>query len=532
LARRLDWPRPLGASADSDLLAAAWGRWGPSLCEHLLGDYAFAVWDPRRSRLVVGRDALGVRPLYVFRDARRIVACSGLRGLLHLPGFDPTPRMDWLRAYLEADEAFVRDTPFTSVRRVPPATVIVFTPEDERDTRFWTPDPSRGAVPGGGLDDWADAVRHTAAMAVADRLRAVGPVAVESSGGLDSAGVVAHAVAATRTGRTLSTYTLVREDVEGVPPREAGHAVALDIAASLGIARPVTLDSGGRGLVRALERSVDIQARPSLGVWVTYDYLYDTVAANGSRVLLSGFGGDEAVSHRGYGFVHDLARHRWWRRLWLEILARHGGRLPAIRPFLGILLREVMGSGDPRDGRGVVAGRVARVTSPWTTERLECSAMAAAAAGIEYRHPLLDLRLVELALALPAHLEGTGGRARAVWRRSLRGLLPAEVLERETKGDGATPSSRARLERDRDRIRGLVDELLDRILDRSLDLGDMRRIRASALGLVDPPALGGGALGLGQVRRAAQVELFLRRLDAGAQDSATQDSGSILRTPG
>jgi hypothetical protein len=158
--------------------------------------------------------------------------------------------------------------------------------------------------------------------------------------------------------------------------------------------------------------------------------------------------------------------------------------------------------------------------------------MAAAAAGIEYRHPLLDLRLVELALALPAHLEGTGGRARAVWRRSLRGLLPAEVLERETKGDGATPSSRARLERDRDRIRGLVDELLDRILDRSLDLGDMRRIRASALGLVDPPALGGGALGLGQVRRAAQVELFLRRLDAGAQDSATQDSGSILRTPG
>ena len=176
---------------DADILARAWARWGRDCPDHLLGDYAFAVWDRRARTLFCARDPVGARPFYYAETTHGFVFASAVEAVLAAPGVDD--RLDestvatWLvrRNPLSNTRTF-----FAMVRKLPPGHALtVAGAAPPRLHRHWRPE--RAPRAGRASDDaYADEFLDLYARAVRDRLRGPDPVGAHLSGGLDSSTMV------------------------------------------------------------------------------------------------------------------------------------------------------------------------------------------------------------------------------------------------------------------------------------------------------------------------------------------------------
>ena len=195
-----------------------------------------------------------------------------------------------------------------------------------------------------------------------------------------------------------------------------------------------------------------------------------TAAELGVRVILSGWGGDEAASYSGAGYYVELLRGGRWHRLWREarglsgrpwrFVARHAvlpqlhfnaanvvanllreGRIPHRRKsFVHPNLPRRHGNRGRAFRRGIAGVRreqVKRLRGGHLGARMEDWAAYGARAGVEYRYPLLDRGLLEFVLGLPAEQFRHGARSRNFMRRALRSVLPPAVLELSEKTDPA-----------------------------------------------------------------------------------------------
>src|SRR5262245_40560843 len=99
--------------SDTEVLVHGYAQWGDDVVQRLNGMYGFALWDARRRRLVIGRDRLGVKPIYIYRDARRVAFSSEAKALLELPGvraeIDPAALPSYLNlGYVAAPRSMLR----------------------------------------------------------------------------------------------------------------------------------------------------------------------------------------------------------------------------------------------------------------------------------------------------------------------------------------------------------------------------------------------------------------------------------------
>ena len=175
---------------DRDLIARAWARWGRDCPDHLLGDYAFAVWDRRARTLFCARDHMGVRPFYYAETARGFVFASAVEAVLAAPGVD-----DWLDESTVATWLVRRNvaaeprTFFAQVRKLPSGHALeVAAAAPPRLRRHWRPERAP-RVRRASDDAYAEELLDLGARAVRDRLRGPDPVGAHLSGGLDSSTV-------------------------------------------------------------------------------------------------------------------------------------------------------------------------------------------------------------------------------------------------------------------------------------------------------------------------------------------------------
>src|SRR5881296_3903808 len=136
-------PAPSDAT-DAELILAAYERWGEACPEHLLGDFAFAIWDGRTQRLFCARDHFGVKPFYYHhRPGRLFALASEIKGLLVLPDvprrLNETRVADYLVPLLEDKEI----TFYEEIVRLPPAHHMTVSRDGVRIERYWALDPSR-----------------------------------------------------------------------------------------------------------------------------------------------------------------------------------------------------------------------------------------------------------------------------------------------------------------------------------------------------------------------------------------------------
>ena len=443
---------------DRDLIVRAWARWGRDCPNHLLGDYAFAVWDRRARILFCARDHVGMRPFYYAETAPGFVFASTVEAVLAAPGVDD--RLDeatvatWLvrRNLLTNTRTF-----FEQVRKLPPGHALeVSAGAPPRLRRHWRPERAP-RVRRASDDAYAEELLDLCARAVRDRLRGSDPVGAHLSGGLDSSTVaVLAARELRRAGRPPPlAYTWL-------PPRDRQPAAAG--AAEYDVLDAVCAGEGLRLFHHCETRPEDLLAvlrrdcvYPGQLTSLWEESVQRQAAEHGVRVLLTGWGGDEGVSFNGRGFCAQLLLGGRWLRLAAECRASGWGlrqvlgetaralALPRplnrlrrrLHPFIAPAFARRQSPRPPphRHTVGMRRTQLLLLQDGHLSRDTEILAAAGARCGIEYRNPLLDRRLLEFALGLPPEQFRRRGIDRWLMRHAAQSLLPSDCCWRLAKED-------------------------------------------------------------------------------------------------
>ena len=310
--RLLDRGHRFRTRSDTEVLVHLYEEEGDQLVEHLRGMFAFAIWDDRRRQLVLARDRVGQKPLYVYRDDEKLLFASELKGILAHPGVDRSIDARAIADYLTFGVIPGRRCIFRRMEKVPPAHVLSF-PADgapPRRRQYWS--VSLVADRGRSIGQWQEAVEAKLAETVSAHRVADVPVGAFLSGGLDSSVIVSQL--ARLKPRTPVSHLLDRFSRSGFqrtasgPPR--GPAVR-----NAARGRVVTAEAAGSldDLVHYYDEPfADSSAIPTM-------HVARLARAHGIKVVLSGDGGDEAFG--GYArYPHDLREAQLRRRLpaWLR----------------------------------------------------------------------------------------------------------------------------------------------------------------------------------------------------------------------
>lgn len=440
---------------DSQLILAAYARWGEDCPRHLLGDYAFAIRDQRKGTLFCARDHIGARPFFYVLNETRFAFAGDIETLLDQTGISAELDEDAVAfglsvfACLPADRTFLKH-----VRRLAPGHSLTLTPGSARIRRYWSPEASP-EVRLRDDDAYRDAFLDLHRRAVEDRLASGGRIGVHISGGLDCSGIAAVAAQSLRArgdAPPIGFSWQSRAD-EGAPlegERAWIDAVRRETGIEVFSAQPTPED-----LVALFQR--DWARGPEVGNLLHEDAIQRRAGGLGVRVILSGWGGDEAVSFNGRGYYPQLLRQgrlgalareaRALGRSWPRFALSHGAL-----PLLGALLPASHARQDT-----LIDPAFRRRTRPYTTQgmrgidvrrtqmdlyhdghitaRLEDWAVNGRRHGIEYRYPLLDRRIMEFAYGLPPEQFRRGTWNRWLMRNAMAALLPQEIAWNPSKDE-------------------------------------------------------------------------------------------------
>lgn len=433
------------SATDSELVLRAYQRWGEESPRFIVGDFAYVIWDPGARRIFCARDHLGVRPLYYYTDGRRFLWASELRQLFQHPAVPRRPNEGMVAEYLNAEPASLEETLYQGIFRLPPAHFLVVEPGVLRKRRYWEPRSVR-PLRLRSDQEYTESFHATFEVAVRSRLRSSGPVAAQLSGGVDSSCVVGMCQDLFRNGsvthRGFETFSLVFPSLPCDESSYVRQAVDFWNLKSNELTPPLDPD----WYAACAHRYLDFPDHPNFHM---SDIISTQARHKGFFVILTGLGGDNWYSGAPQSRLRrTLDRLRHQSRLAsapalasdlirsLRRRVRHG---PVVASWIpDIFARRTNLADRLRKGqaeRGLTSGVLAHC--------LELGDRASARYGVEYRHPFHDLRLIELALGLPANLLWRNGQTKFVLRRAMEGRVPETILQRATKAEFSAAFARA-----------------------------------------------------------------------------------------
>jgi asparagine synthase (glutamine-hydrolysing) len=180
------------SGSDAEAVIALYRQHGPGLLEHLRGMFALALWDAPNRVLVLARDRLGQKPLYYFRDERRLVFASEIKALLQHPDVPRQPARALTPLVLAYGYAPAPLTFFEDIHMLPPGHCLVLRDGTGEIRPYWTPPRAAPADPAARPEDYLEPVREALEEAVRLRLLSDVPLGAFLSGGLDSSLIVAY----------------------------------------------------------------------------------------------------------------------------------------------------------------------------------------------------------------------------------------------------------------------------------------------------------------------------------------------------
>ena len=318
LFRALDVPPVERVSMpDSSLVLKAYQKWGTDCPAHLLGDWAFALWDASRRRLFLARDHFGVSGLYYYQNDRTFIFASSLKGILALP---ETPRI--LNPAAMPGTGFRGDaaTPYKGIRRLTPARAITVTTEKFKLWHHWRlediPDVHHNSD-----QAYLDAFLEIYTEAVRCRLRSHRPIGLMLSGGLDSGSIgVLAARELARNGQRLFAYSSIPlyDVVQTTPKKRCGDESPY-IEATCRSANNIDLTyvkAEKISPLTALKRAVDLHELPHGNANYTWILdILETAQRHNIGVILDGWGGNFTVSWTGNRekYLSGLLKGGQWR---------------------------------------------------------------------------------------------------------------------------------------------------------------------------------------------------------------------------
>ncbi len=505
-------PRSL---APAHLILSAYRAWGEDLCERIEGDFAFVIWDRGARRVLAARDLTGRRGLYYVQDGDRFAISSSVGALLELPFVSRELNLSCIGAQAAGLLwSSGSDTAFRDVQVVPAAHAMGWDgPVLSRPHPFWVP-PLAPARESCGQDEAAATLRGLIEDAVEQRM-SPDITTVWMSGGWDSSAV--FAAGRSRMSDTDRLRPISISYPEGDPGREDDFIQAI---AGRWDADVHWIDSERIPLLEGLAtRAGDVDEPPAHLYELWNVALARGTRAVGSRVALDGGGGDQLFQVSDI-VMTDLLRAGQWGQLVRHARARGLGTRRAFRASVQPLLpRWVLRTAQRVTGRRMPLHYMERPAARWVRRDFvdrhglrerdlavldapDTASLAQAETamyllnpiwgwgasymhrallieGVEGRSPLLDRRVVDFALRRPVAERSQGRETKILLRKSMAGLLPAEVLAPRRYRTGVTVGfSRARM---RSAYPALFAEAFAQDL-RLVDLGivDAEKLREAA----------------------------------------------------
>ncbi len=419
------------STSDTEVLLKGWAQWGEDLLGRLAGMFAFCLVEERTDRVVLARDRLGVKPLYLAdMPGGGLRAASSLPALVRAGGVDTAVDPVALHHYLSWHS--IVPAPRTILRgvgKLPPATVLVVEPDGtRRERRYWDPPFARDRS--WGEEEWVEAVREALHTAVRRRMVADVPVGILLSGGLDSSLIVALLARQGQTG--LATFSIGFPDAGG---REGDEFEFSDLVAREFGTEHRQIRVEPERIVEALPAAIGAMSEPMVSHDAVAFWLLSQAVARERKVVQSGQGADEVFG--GYYWYPPLLEAAGSG---LETYADaffdrdHAGIAALVDPAWALdhdpstaFAAEWFsrpGADTPVDRGLRLDAEVMLVDDP--VKRVDNMTMAH---GLEARTPFLDHELVELAAACPPQLKLAEG-GKGILKRAARGLVPDAVIDR------------------------------------------------------------------------------------------------------
>ncbi|MHB8254063.1 MAG: asparagine synthase (glutamine-hydrolyzing) [Acidiferrobacter sp.] len=462
--------------SDTEVIVHLYEEYGEDFPSHLNGQFAIALWDTVRKRLVLTRDPTGIRPLFIHRSRNRLYFGSEVKAIFACPEVPRSLHLPGVAQVLTYWGAPGTDTVFTGIESIGPGCTAVFDGDGlRRDLRYWDwRFPAQSSPDARSFQECLEGLDEALLMAVTRQVRSDVPVGAYISGGLDSAMIVAYM--ARILDAPLPTFSLRFADQEF---DEGPYQKA--VVQRFGTSHTEVMVSAG-AIGRAFPQAVWHAESPILRTApVPMMLLAQSVRAHGIKVVLTGEGADETLA--GYDLFREARVRRFWARvphsrmrpallarLYPYLSASPAASAAYAQRFFGQELDCATRPGFGHWPRWQTSRRAMQFLNPDVRASLEFDYKAAAAAllpeghetwdalcvdqyieartllsgyilssqgdrvalahSVETRVPFLDLKVIEYANRLPARYKLMGLKEKYILKALGRGRIPDSVCER------------------------------------------------------------------------------------------------------
>ena len=494
---------------DTEVIVHLYEQEGLDFFKRLRGMFGLAIWDVKRERLVLGRDRIGEKPLYVRREPGRLLFASELKSILQVEGVPRRLNHAALEQYLALGYVPAPLCLLEGMEKLPAGHYLIAEQGRTEIHAYW--DVPFGQPEKHSEEEWIERIRAKIQDAVRSQLVSDVPLGAFLSGGMDSSTIVA--VMAGQTGRPVKTYSI---------GYQGEHSYYNELPYARVVAKAFSTDHHEivvqPSVSELLPKLVWHLDEPVADSACLTTYLVSKLARESVTVILSGVGGDELFGGyrrylgnslmRYYSLLPGFARRKWLPSLlarmpqdrhstWKDY-ARYGAAFvksaeldPASR-YMGYVTlfapqvqRELLQRaattdlGNSDGAAGALQDSFARCADPDSLNRIlyadlktslpdDLLAMTdrmSMAASIECRAPLVDYELVELMARMPSSLKVRGFTLKYLMKKAVAPWLPREILARKKRGFGAPMGAWLRKD-----LQPMVSELLseDQIRRRGL----------------------------------------------------------------
>jgi len=477
--------------SDTELILAAYEKWGEQCTKHLLGDFAFAIWDDQQQKLFCARDHFGVKPFYYylsnFLEHRTFAFASEIKAIFCLPEVSRQLNEVRIGDYLITNFDDKTLTSYQNILRLPPAHQMTISCRGINIKPYWSLELA-DELHLDSDEEYAAKFREIFTEAVRCRLRSAYAVGSRLSGGLDSSSITctAEQILKQDNKEALHTFSIIYGQVT-----ECDELSFINTVLAQGNYIPHFIYGDQYSPLADIENILwhQDEAFYAPGLATTWQQCL-SAKEKSVRVLLDGHDGDGVVSH-GFGYLQELARAGHWWKLAIEIrgVAKMYNesfwssfwnyvQFYGIKSVSQVAVFKIVNRiwRKLQRGKKQLIHNIPTKSSDWSTilnpdfieriglkeryealqklqiqektERedhyqtinhgqqvfaLEVLDKVAAASSIEFRYPFWDKRLVEFCLSLPPQQKLHQGWSRMIMRRAMTNILPKEIQWRRNK---------------------------------------------------------------------------------------------------
>ncbi|HVE55221.1 MAG TPA: asparagine synthase (glutamine-hydrolyzing) [Pyrinomonadaceae bacterium] len=455
---------------DTETILHLYEEYGAKCVEKLRGMFAFAIWNRREKTLFIARDRLGVKPLYYVHDSDgNLFFGSEIKTLLEVNAIKPELNYNALPDQLANHGTSFDETLFKNVKRLLPGHSLLWQDGNLRIEEFWDVkfEPKHEEKSDAEfIREWREMFKHSVKL----RLMADVPLGMFLSGGIDSSAICA--MMSEMVDEPIKTFSV------GFKEREANEFEYARIVANAYGTEHHEITITPEQFFAELPNLVWHEDEPLGFIASVPLYFVSKLAQKHVKVVLTGEGSDEilagygryakAVSLLNYGEKYESLTPNFVREIVRSGASRFGGKLN--RTFLtrtadienlfldnfavfskamqkNLLSNETKARIEEQnpyfyqnkwlektDARDVLDKLLYVDTKTYLHELLMKQDQMSMAASIESRVPFLDHKLVEFTAQMPTNMKLRGRETKFLLREAMKGILPAEILERSKMG--------------------------------------------------------------------------------------------------